>query len=151
MIKQLVEQQQVVIKVIGDGEKKDQFLKCLSDAGAEVIDYGRTFEYKKKKEIIDTCHYGINIMKKTIDVGLSMKSIDYLEMGLPIINNLDGDLSGIIRKYECGINTFETNFISQILSGDIIKMRRNARRAYESEFGEDVFRQKLGAVISDLH
>ena len=36
-------------------------------------------------------------MKQEVFVGLTMKSIDYFEAGLPIINNIHGDTWNIVK------------------------------------------------------
>ena len=62
----------------------------MKSAGAEVFYHGKVFDSKEKNRIFETCHYGLNIMKDSVFVGLTMKSMDYFE-GLPIINNIQGD------------------------------------------------------------
>lgn len=140
----------VTVKIIGDGEKKGKLISALEAVSIHVIDYGKIYDIVRKKEIIDTCHFGINIMKPTVSVGLSMKSIDYLQMGLPIINNLKGDLNDIISKYKCGVNMDTDDYIYEIISEYDPTMRSNARKAYESEFSNEIFNHALNKVIAEL-
>ena len=43
-------------------------------------------------KIINQCHYALNIMKKDVCVGMTMKSLDYFSFGIPIVNNIEGDI-----------------------------------------------------------
>ncbi|WP_368324029.1 hypothetical protein, partial [Parabacteroides distasonis] len=36
--------------------------------------------------------------------GCSMKSVDYFQMGIPIINSISGDTREFVKKYGVGIN-----------------------------------------------
>lgn len=149
VVASLLQKESVVVKLIAAGEKKQELKDSLMNIGARVIDYGKVYDYVKKKEIIDTCHYGINIMKETVSVGISMKSIDYLEMGLPIINNLDGDLANLIEKYECGINI--RNKSTYDLGVYNIMMRNNCRKLYENFFSEEEFNKRLSNVLYEIY
>lgn len=144
--------QQVTVKLIAAGEKKDELICKLKEIGAEVIDYGKIYDYKKKKEIIDTCHYGINIMKNTVKVGISMKSIDYLEMGLPIINNLNADLGEIIKVQECGINIFDKDDLKiDIKNYNYEEIRNKTRGVYNLYFTRTNFQSSLMSVINEIY
>jgi len=94
----------VILKIIGDGEKKEELILVSQENGAKIEDYGKIYDPKKKQEIFNTCHYGLNIYKDTTFIGVTMKSIDYLDSGLPIINNIKGDTFSFVEKYNCGIN-----------------------------------------------
>ena len=37
---------------------------------------------RKKQEILDQCQYGFNVMKDSVMVGLTMKSMDYMCGGI---------------------------------------------------------------------
>ena len=94
----------VTVHVIGTGEKKEEFLSTLRDAGAKVIDYGVVYDEKKKAEIFSHCHAGLNVMKPSTFVGLSMKSLEYLKFGLPLVNSLRGDTARFVSENGVGIN-----------------------------------------------
>lgn len=150
IVRKLAEQQPVTVKLIGAGEKKKELAATLNAAGAKVVDYGKVYDYDKKKEIIDTCHYGINIMKSTVNVGISMKSIDYLEMGLPIINSLEGDLGRIIEENGCGVNIFDKECISQILVYSNNNIRQKSNNVYRESFSSQVFNENLSCIIDEV-
>lgn len=148
IIKTLSKDKKVFLDIIGDGEKKEEMVMTLKSAGAVVTDHGRIYDFKKKQKIMDSCHYGINIMKTTVCIGLSMKSIDYLEGSLPIINNLSGDIGKIISNNKCGINIFEKDWVKDIDDEKrVLLMKKNAREAFELYFSEAVFESKLGEIF----
>ena len=93
----------VECKVIGDGDHREQFLKML-ERSASVEYYGQIFDEKEKYKILSECDYGLNIMKSTVSVGLSIKSVDYFSYGIPIINNVKGDTWKLVEQNGLGIN-----------------------------------------------
>lgn len=106
MIKELIisTKRKTVVHVIGDGESKEELCQAITSAGGTVVDYGKLYDEDKKAMIMSKCHFGLNIMKQTVFVGLTMKSVDYMRFGLPIINNIKGDTWELIEKHNLGIN-----------------------------------------------
>lgn len=149
-VRRLSAKQKITVKLIAAGERKQEFVKELETAGAQVIDYGKLYDAQEKKAIIDTCHYGINIMKPTVYVGISMKSVDYLEMGLPIINSLEGDLGKLIREYDCGVNIYEDGWEEKILQNKDLQKRRNAVMAFREKFSCEAFYDKLSCIVDEV-
>ena len=148
IIDDLSRKNKVYLDIIGGGEKKDEFAEAAKKAGATITDHGKIYDFRKKQEIIDTCHYGLNIMKNTVCIGLSMKSIDYLEGGLPIINNLDEDIGNIIKSKSCGLNTFDEDWKDKIDDYDHIReMKKNARAAFEQYFSEKCFESAFDEIF----
>ena len=81
------------IHIIGDGERKDEFLDILKKNSIEIIDHGKVYEIDKLQEIFDQCWFGINVLREDLAIGITMKSISYFRGGLPIINTVQGDTS----------------------------------------------------------
>lgn len=137
--------------VIGDGEKRAELIQTAEDAGAEVEYKGIVYDRKQKQKIFDSCHYGLNIMKDSVCVGLTMKSIDYFEFGLPIINNIKGDTWNVIEEYGCGINIDGTaNFRSEnrsLSTEGYNDQRLRSRQFFESFLTETVFKSKVNSII----
>lgn len=141
----------VKLIIAGNGEKKYELCNTAKAAGAKVDFRGTVYDREKKQRIFDSCHYGLNIMKDSVCVGLTMKSIDYFESGLPIINNIKGDTWDVIEKYGCGINIDKEinignrkNFINIRCYTD---KRQNSRGFFESYLTEEVFRKKMMHLI----
>lgn len=136
----------VQIHIVGDGEKKDELINSCESAGAEVFYHGKVFDSKEKNRIFETCHYGLNIMKDSVFVGLTMKSMDYFEAGLPIINNIQGDTWDIIEKYKIGIN-LKKHIDFNIFGAYKFSLRNKVREFYESNLGVDSFNSKLDKLL----
>ena len=81
-------------------------------------------------------------MKQSVVVGLTMKSIDYFEGGLPIINNIHGDTWEIVLREKIGYNIDKEKNCKDIIKYEA-KMRERVRKVYEREFGIDTFRKKV--------
>ncbi|WP_430508182.1 hypothetical protein [Rossellomorea marisflavi] len=106
----------VILHIIGDGESKQELIREVENAGGVVKDHGRVYNPQEKQDIFDECHFGLNIMKQNVCVGLTMKSIDYFQHGLPIINNIPADTAAIVGKYDIGINLNNEKELEEILS-----------------------------------
>lgn len=138
----------VTVHVIGNGENRERFLNSLKDAGARVEYYGEIYGAAEKQQIFDGCHFGLNIMKNTVCVGLTMKSLDYFEAGLPIINNIPEDTKNLIGRYKSGI-CYENDpqktakEIIDVLDGDYLSMREHSRAMFESLFSEERYEKIL--------
>ena len=94
----------VNLDIIGDGENREAFLDALKKAEISFNYHGTIYDEHKKREILSHCDWGINIMKPGVNVGLTMKSIDYLANGLRLINNIPGDTWEWVEKERIGAN-----------------------------------------------
>lgn len=133
----------VTLHIIGDGEKRAELIGCAQKAGASVKYHGMVYEEAYKQEVFSECHFGINMMKSAVCVGLSQKSIDYFEAGLPVINTIPHDTWRLIEKWNCGINIKAGQLqeqVQHILDMDMeayMRLRENAARMFDEEFGEE--------------
>ena len=133
--------QPVVLHIIGDGEKKNELIACAKKYGADVIDHGLIYQADDKQDIFNQCHYGLNIYKSSVYIGLTMKSMDYFEAGLPIINNIQGDSYQFVEKYKLGLNlpvkqfTYDPN------------QRQNARLFFEDFLSSPVFMKSVDKIL----
>lgn len=139
----------VVLHIIGDGETRQQLIDDVSAAGAEVIYHGKIYDPDEKQRIFDSCHYGLNVMKDTVYVGLTMKSIDYFEAGLPIINNIHGDTWDIINEKDLGIN-FDQSFDSRLRAMDLAEARGKVRAFFESELSVESFENNIRKILEKI-
>lgn len=145
VIQQLKNINQVELHIIGDGEKREELISVAKESGAEVIYHGIVYDFSEKQKIFDMCHFGLNIMKESVFVGLTMKSIDYFEAGLPIINNIHGDTWSLVNEHELGIN------IDQI-DENILKTydRLSPRHFFETKLSNQVFYDQLTDICEKL-
>lgn len=63
-----------------------------------MIDHKELYDFQRKQEVFDQCNYGFNVMKPSVVVGLTMKSLDYMCAGLPIINTIKGTQKIFVRN-----------------------------------------------------
>lgn len=156
IVAELFKRKKVVLHIIGDGEKRDQLIAGVEATGARVEYYGKVFDIQEKREIFRNCHFALNIMKESVYVGLTMKSIDYFEAGLPILNNIKGDTEELTSKYNCGINLpskiriKDIEDIVSITEDDLTVMSRNSRKIYEEYFSHEAFSKKFNEIILDI-
>ncbi|MBQ9492483.1 MAG: hypothetical protein IJR54_01945 [Oscillibacter sp.] len=94
----------VEVRIIGDGENRELLLERLRESGAEVRYFGKIFDQKEKIKLLGSCDYGFNMMKQEVSVGLTIKSLDYLSMGIPLINNIPGDTWNFVKRDGIGVN-----------------------------------------------
>lgn len=134
----------VELHVVGAGESLEELKNTAENAGAKVIYHGKIYDYQEKKTIFDQCHFGLNLMKDTVVVGLSMKSIDYMEMGLPIINSLQGDSHSFVKNCHMGYN------IEEMQHKYDDSMRQNARKFYDENCSYQCFEQKVQTIFTEL-
>lgn len=146
IIREFGRRKKVILHIIGHGEKKGKLIEAVENAGAEVVDHGKIYDRELKQAIFDACHYGLNIMKDGVCVGLTMKSIDYFEFGLPIINNIKGDTWDVVEKECCGLNWGRNVTRFNIIPS--IQMRESARNFFERCLTEDVFRTKINKIVT---
>lgn len=130
IIKSISSIKDTIFHIIGDGEQKDQLLKQLNGSNAKIIYHGIIYDEKNKQEIYNKCSFALNIMKQSVCVGLTMKSIDYLAGGVPLINNIKYDTMKLIDKSKCGYNIDQQNIkdiiyqLTSLSSDEIIKMKK---------------------------
>lgn len=130
------------IHIIGDGERKDEFLDILEKNSIEIIDHGKVYEIDKLQEIFDQCWFGINVLREDLAIGITMKSISYFRGGLPIINTVQGDTSRFVEECNIGINVDRHDVKSCVLrilnitKDDLACMKNNTRNLFEQKFAE---------------
>lgn len=146
VIAQLRQWKTVKLHVIGDGERREEMIAAAEAAGAEVVFHGAIYDAVQKQNIFAGCHFGLNIMKDSVCVGLTMKSIDYFEAGLPMINNIKGDTWDILEREQFGLNyPFQTEQ-AEAVCGDAA-MRKRIRSFFTEHFSEDAFRRHLKGIV----
>lgn len=137
---------QPVMEVIGDGESRKEFLDKLRETGAKVYYHGAIYDEIEKIKILAPCDYGFNMLRDTSEVGLSIKSIDYLSYGLPLINNIKGDTWKMVEKEHIGVN-YKKNV-------DLIEMNTvnhfNVLNCFADKFTRKAFVKRVKHVLSAI-
>ena len=132
----------VTLHIIGSGENLDLLVEYAKNGGAAVLYHGLVYDYAEKKEILDQCHYGLNIMKDSVVVGLTMKSLDYFAAGLPILNTIKADTWSFTEKEKIGFNIQPSLDYEQVVNYDI-SMRQNTADFYMNTFTYPVFKENV--------
>lgn len=153
IISNLVRRKAVKLHIIGDGEKRDKLIAAARDAGAEIEYYGKIFDDHRKRKIFDQCHFGLNIMKPQVCVGLTIKSIDYFEAGLPLLNNIGGDTWQFVKDKNIGFNitasncSIVTDKVALMETERYLEMSSNAKYLFKKYFSATAFQIQLNNIF----
>lgn len=146
----------VIVHVIGDGESCSLFIESLEKNGAQVVYEGIVYDPTDKQTIFDRCHFGLNIMKESTVVGLTIKSIDYFHAGLPLINSIPSDTQKLIFENHAGFQ-FDRDHVeelaqtlSELTQADIQEMRINARDVFVKQFSVEAFERSFQTALDLL-
>ncbi|MEG2544603.1 MAG: hypothetical protein RR986_07810 [Longicatena sp.] len=145
----------VILEIIGKGESKDYFINEIENLGIAIIDHGPLYG-KEKNEVLGRCHFGINMMVDSVKVGLTMKSIDYFEAGLPLLNNIKGDTWNIVETQKIGFNISSNSIdentykIANLSSKEYEAMNKNVNEVFADCFSVEVFNRKFTEIYSVL-
>ncbi len=143
IVERLGRSKKVELHIIGYGENHENLIRTAEEKGANVIDHGQMYDVQKKQEVFNQCDYGLNIMKSSVCVGLTMKSVDYFESGLPIINNIKGDTWKFVETQGIGVNWSAGQ---ELRLTDIDK--KHVRAFFEEHFTEEVFSEQMEEVYT---
>ena len=131
---------EVSLDVIGDGVKRNKFLRKVKETGCMVVYHGIIYDEDEKNRIMSRCDFGINLINSNVQIALSIKSIEYFRAGLAVLNNVKNDTWDIIEKTKSGINISEhLNFGES----NINLMKENARKTYIDYFSIECFKSRF--------
>ncbi len=152
LVSQIGKRKPVCVHIIGKGERQEEFVQALEEAGAQVQFHGAIFDAGQKLAIMARCHLGLNMMKDSVCVGLTMKSVDYWSFDLPLVNNLPADTANLICQYGAGVNVGPeaVDTLCGLTNEDYYAMRRNVHTMYEECFAKDVIREKLQKALAGI-
>ena len=150
LIKQLTEKKPVTLHIIGKGERQEEFVAEAEKAGAEVIFYGAVYDEAKKLEIMSRCHFGLNVMKSSVCVGLTMKSVDYFRFGLPIINSIPADTQKLVEEKNIGLqlNSICAEKLLSLTVADCLQMRQQVTSVFTQSFEKSVIAEQYDKVLN---
>lgn len=140
----------VELHIVGDGEKRQELIDAATSAGAEVIFHGKIFDSVEKQKVFDCCHYGLNIMKDSVCVGLTLKSVDYFLGGLPIINNIKGDTWSLVENECVGVNYSVNTPLSAKELLQNMPERAHVQTFFSKYFSREAFLHNLETIFAFL-
>lgn len=153
ILNSIAERKKVKLHIIGDGESKNDFLSKLQNIS--VMDHGIVYDEQIKHQIFSQSNFAINIMKPTVFVGLTMKSMDYFKAGMPIINNISGDTTNLINQYGSGYN-FDgrieklVKWIEGLTTMEYHMMCQMSRKVYDDNLTKDIFYERINALLEGI-
>lgn len=142
----------VTLHIIGKGERLEELIESAKSAGADVVYHGVVYDAGKKAEIMSQCHFGLNIMKASVCVGLTMKSVDYFSYGLPIINNIGSDTTTLVLEDGVGIQLQE-DCAAKLLDmnkQEYAKYQENVIKCFNRYFSEETVEKQLDEVLKNV-
>ena len=143
----------VVLHIIGGGQKLDELVDSLKNENIKVISHGPIFDEEKKNEIFSECDFGLNLPYEKINSAMALKYIEYLKVGLPIINSGVGDNYYITKENKVGFNINEDSIESlakklvKLSSEDINTIHNNCLLVYRNKFVEQKFEEIFKNIL----
>ena len=126
---------------IGDGESREKFEEAVKSTGCKTMFYGCVFDELEKIRILTPCDYAFNMMKSDISVGLTIKSIDYLSYGLPLINNITGDTWKLVEEEKIGMNVSDNSISLASFDHSIVL------GVFHNYFSKERFIERVGEAL----
>lgn len=145
--------QPVTLHIIGDGESRDTLISSVEDTGAKVIFHGKIYDDSQKQAIFDQCSFGLNTLKDSVCIGLTMKSLDYFAGALPIINTVAGDTWELVESRNMGINLDRERLedtarqIVNVSSEEQLAMRCSTLECFHGLFSQSIFSRTLKKLL----
>ena len=145
----------VCIHIIGDGENRKPFIDLLERNSIRYCYHGLVFDQEEKRKILNQCHYGFNMMKDSVCVGLTMKSLDYFAYDLPLVNSIPADTWQLVEEYDAGFNLspetlqITADQLSSLSEDEYLKKKENVLQI-QTVFTVDAFCRKFQKVVSSL-
>lgn len=145
----------VKLTIIGCGSSENEFAESLKREGIEVDFKGAVFEEAAKHEIMKNCHFGINMMKDSVCVGLTTKSMDYLKEGLPLVNSIPHDTRALVEEYHAGFNVLpdidETaRRLIKLDDNEYRELKEGAGKLFFEKFSIEIFEKKVDEIFTEL-
>lgn len=144
----------VTLHVIGSGEKSEEFCNSVKNVGVDVRFYGPVYDEGEKHRILSGCHFGLNIMKDSVCVGLTMKSVDYFRHGLPLINSIPADTEELIRSLGVGVHLSDPDSAAEAIAAAVGQgtepMRRAVGELFSTRFTSSAIRRQCREILKQI-
>lgn len=146
----------VAVHFIGEGQNLPQFVGELKNGGVQIFEHGVIFDIKEKDYIFSRCNFGLNIPKDEVKSSMSLKSVEYLRAGLPLINTTLGDTRKIVNEYMVGINIDNKDVNTEIkkfraLNSQALNvMHQNCIKLYQKMFAAVNYDELFIPIIQEL-
>lgn len=126
---------------VGGGEARERFEEAVKGTGCRTRFCGFVYDEMEKARLLAPCDYAFNMMKGDVSVGLTIKSIDYLSYGLPLINNIKGDTWRLVEAEGIGVNV-------DGVPADVPEIDHGAvADVFERRFTKASFVRRIGEIL----
>jgi glycosyltransferase involved in cell wall biosynthesis len=150
ILNMLAIKRKVNFTVIGGGEGCQRLKLALEDTNVVCNFLGITFDSNLIRETLENSHFGYNGYKKSTEVSVSYKSLNYLKCGVPLLNSTKGDTYCLVENQQIGFN-FKSGSIEQLVNAILETtddryniMSNNARNVFSKYFSYETFLRELG-------
>ncbi len=152
LLRELTPRRKVILHIIGKGERQQEFVDEAKAAGAEVIFHGAIYDEAQKLAIMNRCYFGLNIMRSSVCVGLTMKSVDYFRFGLPIINNIPGDTKQLVQERGVGVQLEEgcAEKLLAMTNEKCLVLRQNVETLFRTAFEKSRVLEQYTDVLNHV-
>ena len=153
MLTTIHQKRPVKVYLIGDGERREFLISQLKKNGIDVEYMGLVFDESPKSDVFRKCHFGINMYNDNVNVGLTMKSLDYFRVGLPTVNMNIYDTGILVKGYQSGFDLSRDNWNEVIEEIVTIKeekwnfLHENTIQMFQEKFSEAVFHKNFNEVL----
>lgn len=149
---ELSELRPVTVHIIGEGERREELVQAIRDAGAQAEFHGAIYDEAEKHRILTRCRFGLNLMRDSVCIGLTMKSVDYWKHDLPVINNIPADSARLVEAERIGLNLAPDTAkrIAAMPAEECLAMRKNVRRVFDRCFDLPAVLHEYDAALRDL-
>lgn len=152
LLGKIAEKKPTSLHIIGEGQNLDEFVSKLTERNVEVVCHGCVFDREEKNKIFELCNMGLNIPRKEIDSTMSLKAVEYMRVGLPFVNNANGDIREIVEEDMIGLN-FEGSInelaekVLLLNEDDLVDMHKKCEKSYNDRFLSQNYDEILGGLM----
>lgn len=149
-------ERKTTLHIIGDGERRQEMIDIAQSSGAQVHFHGMIFDDFEKQSIMGQSHFALNVMKEEVCVGMTMKSLDYFSFGIPMINNIGGDIETIVDQEAVGYNVNSRNMedaantILRLTEEDYGALRVRVRQSQDRHFSVEHFNAVFAEIVNNM-
>lgn len=150
------QKRKVHFDIIGGGENAERLIQLCNSANIDYKNHGIVYDEKTKCDILGKCQFAFNIMKTSVVVGATMKSLEYFHSGLILINNIISDTVEIINRYDCGYNLQSIGIegavqkVIDLSREEIYKKQIASRKVFSDLFDERVITNQFTQYIEKI-
>ena len=142
----------MTVHIIGEGERREELVQAIRDAGAQAEFHGAIYDEAEKHRILTRCRFGLNLMRDSVCIGLTMKSVDYWKHDLPVINNIPADSARLVEAERIGLNLAPDTAkrIASMPAEECLAMRKNVRRVFDRCFDLPAVLHEYDAALREI-